>query len=284
MKYLKLMRVFHYTKNILIFLPLVFSGNLFNITMLIDCMLAFLAFSFMTSVVYITNDISDIQQDKMHPKKRERPLASGAITIANANILRIVLFIVAVILSLLSSKYHILANAILGLYFILNWMYSKGLKNQPLVDVAILATGFVLRVLYGSAINDIVVSNWLYLTIITFAFYLGLGKRRNEFRNLKGNDDTRKVLKQYNYEFLNNNMYMCLTSGIIFYALWTLDSPSTNVLIWTVPLLILVVMKYNLIIEGASDGDPVEVLLSDKLLLGLVLLVGCIMLFGVYGV
>jgi len=153
------------------------------------------------------------------------------------------------------------------------------LKNVPIMDIAILVSGFLIRVIYGGVICNIEVSNWLYLTVMAISFYMGLGKRRNEI--IKQGTESRKVLKFYNYEFLDKNMYMSLAITIVFYSLWCMDigavSNSLINIIWTVPLVLIICMKYSLDIEGDSLGDPVDVILSDKLLLGLALIYGLIM-------
>ena len=167
----------------------------------------------------------------------------------------------------------IYSSIILIVYLILNMLYSKFLKNIPIIDVICLVTGFVLRVVYGASIIDVEVSNWLYLTIISFSFYLALGKRRNE---LQAGTDTRVVLKYYNKDFLDKNMYMFLTLMIVFYSMWCVDASNIvkfdNKLIFTVPILMIICMKYSMNIERQSEGDPVEILFSDKVLMALVLI------------
>ena len=270
--YLKLMRIKHYLKNLLIFLPLVFSMSFYNAENNINTFIGFILFSFMCSIVYIINDLSDIEKDKKHPKKCKRPLASGEVSKKEAYLLLTVLAIIVVIGNIL-IKANIYSIIIFISYLILNILYSKILKNIPLIDVICLVIGFVLRVVYGASIINVEVSNWLYLTIISFSFYLALGKRRNE---LESGESTRKVLKYYNKDFLDKNMYMFLTLMIVFYSMWCVDNSNIikfgNNLIFTVPILMLVAMKYSLDIEGNSDGDPIEVLFSDKILMLLVLI------------
>ena len=153
------------------------------------------------------------------------------------------------------------------IYLAVNIGYSFGLKNVPILDVALLVSGFLLRVLFGSAITGVVISNWLYLTVVSISFYLALSKRRGELRRQR--NTTRKVLKYYHDDFLNKNMNMCLTLAIVFYSLWSADSANTY-MIWTVPLVICLCLKYFLTIDGNSDGDPVEVIFRDKTLLRLI--------------
>lgn len=270
--YLKLMRIKHYLKNLLIFLPLIFSMSFNNLENNINTFIGFILFSFVCSIVYIINDLGDIEKDKRHPKKCKRPLASGEVSKKEAYVLLIVLAIIVVIGNILINA-NIYSIIILLIYLVLNILYSKILKNIPLLDVICLVIGFVLRVVYGASIINVEVSNWLYLTIISFSFYLALGKRRNE---LVAGTNTRDVLKFYNKDFLDKNMYMFLTLMIVFYSMWCVDSSNIakfgNNLIFTVPILMLIAMKYSLDIEGDSDGDPVEVLLSDRILMLLVLI------------
>ena len=277
LEYLKLMRVKHYIKNLLIFLPLIFSMNFYNWSMDVKVILGFIAFSLTCSIVYIINDIQDVEKDRKHPKKCKRPIAAGTVSKKEAYVLAAVLLVIIVAINIL-GKLNIASMGILLLYLVLNILYSKKLKQVPLVDLVILVTCFVLRVVYGALVIDVLVSHWLYLTIISFSFYLSLGKRRNEMTKVEESEkNTREVLKYYTKDFLDKNMYMCLALTIVFYSLWCVDSITAekfnvNYLIWTIPLLIVICMKYSLNIEGDSYGDPVDVVLSDKILIALVIL------------
>lgn len=267
--YLKLMRVHHYIKNLLVFAALACSGQFFNPEKLTSGLLAFVSFCLISSVVYIINDIRDREKDSKHPTKCNRPIAAGKISVKNAWTLAAVLFAVVCVCNYLI--FNLTSSLLLLAYFVLNLAYSFGLKNVPIADIAILVSGFLLRILYGAIVTDIVISNWLYLTVIAVAFYFSLGKRRNELKQLGGNE-TRKVLKAYPLNFLDKSMTMCLTLANIFYALWSMDDNTAahynnDYLIFTVPLVMLITLKYSMTVEGDSDGDPVEVLLHDKILL-----------------
>ncbi|MBQ2854935.1 MAG: decaprenyl-phosphate phosphoribosyltransferase [Oscillospiraceae bacterium] len=267
-QYLKLMRPHHYIKNILVFAALACSGQIFNPQKFLADLLGFAAFCMISSVVYIINDIRDVEKDRRHPTKCRRPIAAGTVSIRNARILAAVLAVLAAVCNLM--VFHPVATALLVLYLLLNLAYSFGLKNIPIVDITILVAGFLLRILYGALVSDIVISNWLYLTVIALAFYFALGKRRNELKQL-GSGETRKVLKAYPVEFLDKNMNMCLTLAVVFYSLWSMADTTVaaygQYLVFTVPVVMLIMMKYSLNIEGDSDGDPVEVLLRDRVLL-----------------
>lgn len=274
-EYLKLIRIKHWFKNILIFMPIFFSKNLLNFNMFINLLLAFFIFSFTASIVYIINDIRDLEMDKKHSVKCKRPLASGAITKCNAIIIIVMLIILNI--SLMGFLYfknrNIYILYIPIVYLILNIAYSLKLKEIPIIDVAILVSGFVFRVFYGGIVVDITISYWLYLMIMFGAFYLGFGKRRNEM--LVGKK-TRHVLSYYNKDFLDKNMYVSLSLAIMCYSLWCVDNVTisrigNNFMIFTIPFLMLILQRYSLIIEGNSDGDPIEVIFSDKILLALIL-------------
>ena len=267
-KYLKLMRIHHYLKNVLVFAALACSGMLFNSRKFLNCLLGFIAFCMVCSVVYIINDIMDREKDRCHPTKCHRPIASGAVSVTQAGWLAAGLMLVALICNFF--VFSLPATLLLCGYLILNLAYSMGLKKIPIVDVVILVSGFWIRVLYGALITDIHISDWLYLTIVMLAFFLALGKRRNELKNLKGGE-TREVLKAYPVAFLDKMMYMCLTIAIVFYTLWTLTAETIaaygEYLVYTVPIVMMITMKYSMDIEGESDGDPVEVLVHDKFLM-----------------
>lgn len=284
-KYLKLMRVHHYLKNALIFVPLIFSGGLFG-AKFFAALLGFFAFSLMASAVYVFNDLRDVEKDRLHPVKKNRPIASGAVSPKRALWLAAGLVAVSIGLCVVASGASWQAVLVLIGYALVNVFYSMGLKNVPLVDIAILVAGFALRVLFGGAVVDVEISSWLYLTVVSGSFYLGLGKRRNEV--MRQGDQARAVLKHYTHAFLDKNMYMCLALTLVFYALWCVD-PATiarhgaSGMVWTVPLVMLIMMKYSLNIEGDSHADPVDVLLGDKMLLVLGAAYGIITLGVLYG-
>ncbi len=281
-KYLYLMRVHHYIKNILIFMPLIFSGGLFEWDSFVRTLLGTASFSLVTSAVYIINDIRDVEKDRLHPTKKNRPIASGAVAPAQAWLLMAVSLAAGIGLLALSGA-SAAGYALLLLYLVINIAYSMGLKDVPLLDIAILASGFLLRVLFGAVLTGTEVSEWLYLTVLSAAFYLGLGKRRNELQKRR-EGDTRKVLRYYTRDFLDKNMYMCLALLNTFYALWCKDITNEGraYAVWTVPIVILICMKYNLTVEGNSEGDPVEVLLHDKALLALCIVYGIVIMGMLY--
>ncbi len=270
--YLKLIRVKHWLKNGLVFLPIFFSINILNKEMLVLSILAFFIFSISSSIVYVINDIEDVEKDKHHPIKKNRPLASGKVSINEAKMIRAFLIILLGILLGIIGPYtdSIWVFLIPIIYIVMNILYSKILKNIPIIDVVIIVLGFLLRVMYGGVIVNVEVSKYLYLMIIFGSFFLGFGKRRNEI--IKNGDKSRESLKMYNQSFLDKNMYVAFALAIVSYTLWCTD-PTTiahignNYIFWTIPLLMIILQLYSLNIEGNSHGDPVEVILGDKKLL-----------------
>ena len=275
-KYLKLIRIKHWLKNVLIFLPLFFSGNLLQLNKIVLAMIGFFSFSLVASCVYMVNDINDVESDRKHPVKKKRPIASGEVKIKTAIAIIILFLIMATALSvfLFTKNKTVLILILPALYFGLNILYSMSWKNLPIIDVAILVSGFLIRVIYGAFIIDVELSNWLLLMVMFGSFYIVFGKRRNEM--LKNGDTSRKVLKMYNKEFLDKNMYVFLSLALISYSLWCGDAATiarvgNNYLIWSVPIIVMIFLKYSLDVEGNSFGDPIDVVSSDISLMALIL-------------
>ena len=257
---MKLLRVKHWMKNFLIFVPMFFGGTINEIEKWGRALGAFICFSLMASAIYVINDINNIEKDKLHPKKRNRPLPSGKISLKQAKSIVVILIIASLIPLVIMKIWW--AEILLIIYLIQNILYSYGLKDKPIIDVSILASGYIIRIYYGGIISNTEISGWLFLVVTAGALFMGLGKRRNEMKLKK----TREVLKFYTESFLEKNMYVCATLANVFYALWAMEFES-KVMLWSVPFFIVLMQKYSLNVEGESDGDPVEVILQDKLLI-----------------
>lgn len=280
------MRVKHWIKNGLVFLPLIFGRELFDCRGFFVTLGGMVSFSLLSSMVYIVNDIQDREKDRLHITKKNRPIASRQISVEQGVLLACILFTVSVIINFIISDGW--GFMVLLLYLCVNLGYSCfGAKNIAILDIILLVVGFFLRVLYGATITNIPISNWLYLTVIAGSFYMALGKRRNEIQGQ--GKKTREVLKYYTAEFLDKNMYMCMAIAIVFYSMWCLDVSASKFeysssIVWTVPVVLVLAIRYSFDIEnGTSDGDPVEVILKDKvlILLGMlyvILIVGIIYL------
>jgi len=226
-KYFKLLRVEQWVKNLFVFVPLFFSGNITNLGLLNKSVFAFVIFSLAASVVYILNDYNDIEADRKHPEKRRRPLASGAVSKAKALGILAGLIIVDVALVCLAQLYFHEPlwkfATIIGLYIVINIAYTFKLKHVPIIDIFIIALGFVLRVLAGGYITGIGISQWAILLTFVLALVLAIGKRRGELINAQVSGKTRKALDGYNVQFADIALSISVTLAIVCYLMFTLS-------------------------------------------------------------
>lgn len=288
---IKELRVKHYIKNGLLFLPLIFSGLLFATggKYFLDCIFGFIAFSGVASIIYLINDFVDVKKDRKHIKKRKRPYAAFMLNKFDMISMFIALLAEVFVVWFYCLNKNIVALCVLFGYLVMNLLYSFWLKNLPVIDIFILAACYVVRVYFGAVIIDVGVSKWLYLTIICASLYLGLGKRRGDFVQ-DSKSETRKVNKKYSYEFLDKNMSMCLTMCVIFYALWIVEYRVSSIshinsilFLASIPLVIFILMKYSLNIEkDKNSGDPIEVFLSDFVLIFAVLAFVVVLTLAIY--
>jgi 4-hydroxybenzoate polyprenyltransferase len=275
MKWLKELRVSHYLKNVLIFVPAFFGGVLTGEQNMKRMLVAFLCFCMGASAIYLVNDIKDMEKDRLHPVKCKRPVAAGEISVASAGAVSAVFIVCAYVLLLISGAGR---NAVIvfSVYLMINCLYSVfGCKNIPLVDVTILVAGFYLRVLMGAVVTHVQISPWLSLVIITGAGFLAFGKRRNEQRVV--GETTRSVLEAYPQGFLDRAMYSCMVMTNVFFALWCVLEKSEG--FWVLfPIVLLICLRYSMDLEQEQNhGDPMDVILHDKCLLTLGLAAGVIM-------
>lgn len=277
--FIKLIRPYHWMKNVLIFVPLLCSGRLLHLDDFVGVTVGFVSFSLLASAIYIFNDYYDIEADKQHPVKKHRPLAGGTVSKVQAKVLFIVLVFISFGLSLWAARDQA-ATIVLASYLAINIVYSVGLKHVAIIDVAILSAGFILRVLYGGMMCSVDISSWLFLTIMSFSFYLALGKRRGELLN--SGDKSRRVLRSYNVDFLTSAMNSFMTATFIFYALWA-NQQSHQAVLWSTLIVLLIFMKYSLIVSDKDSlADPADVLIGDKVLAALVLSYGLYMIGVLY--
>lgn len=287
---MRAMRVKHWLKNGLVFLPLLFSGSLMHLQDDVRGIASFFGFSLMASAVYIMNDIKDKEADASHPQKSMRPIASNAISVSAAIALSIVLVLASLCISVVWAVDALAATGTVLLYALLNVFYSFKAKDIAVVDVTILSVGFLLRVLYGGFYCGIVVSAWLCLCILALSYFFSLGKRRGEL--LQHGADMRPSLRMCSVGFFDKSMYVFMSMGLVFYSLWLSDrlkdmdgGGSSLAIILSVSVIVAVVpcLRYSSLIEsGSSDGDPVEVLLSDKWLIAFVILWIAVMIILLY--
>lgn len=262
--YASLLRIRHWIKNFIILIPAFYGGVVLQRDVLPRLLTGFLTFALCASAIYTLNDLCDIEKDRSHPVKCKRPLASGAVSRTEGIVLLCICTVAALVLDWLLCGLHIGA-LVPVLYLLLNLLYSLSWKNKPVTDIVILVSGFFLRMLYGSYITGVRISNWLYLTLIALSLFLAFGKRRNEKRSC--GDSTRAVLQKYSDTYLNSSMYMYLAIFLVFYALWSTDAGALPGMIYTTPLVIIMAMRYTYTLENDAHGNPVDMILGDKLLL-----------------
>ena len=261
------MRPQQWIKNLLLFGPLIFSMNLFDVTMVTRTALAFIVFSLAGSAVYLLNDVVDVEKDKAHPVKRNRPIASGKLPIKIALVFMAVIGAGSLVLAWDLSQ--TLAYIII-IYMVNNLFYSFKLKHIVLIDVGSLSLGFVLRVFAGAAVIGVEASPWLIMCTILLSSFLGFAKRRHELVLLgENNVNHRSVLAHYSPHLLDQLILISAASTVMSYALYTVNAKTvakfgTTNLIYTVPFILYGVFRYLFLIHNRKKGgDPAKVLLND---------------------
>ena len=263
-----LMRTHHYVKNIFIFLPLFFAQKITDQALLTNTIIAFLAFSILASAIYILNDYHDIEEDRLHPRKKNRPLASGAITKTQAIFLMIALSAASfTLITTLSVE----ATKILVAYAIINITYSLYLKHVAILDITIIATGFVLRLFIGSEVTNIPLSMWIVIMTFLLALFLALAKRRDDvLLYLDTGKKTRKVIDGYNLQFLDGAMMVMASVVIVAYTVYTtsqevIDRTQSEYIYLTAIFVILGIMRYlQITYVLKNSGSPTRIALTDR--------------------
>jgi 4-hydroxybenzoate polyprenyltransferase len=264
---MRLWRPKHWAKNAFVFMPVPFAlaaGAQLDATRFV---LGLLGFCLTNSAVYAFNDVLDAGHDRNHPEKRQRPVAAGRIAPAAALTSSVILFLVALALTWTTGSRP--ALALQGVYVIFNVVYSLGGKNVPLLDVFILSSGFVIRVLLGCALIDVTPSSWLLMCSSALALFLSLAKRRGDLARGLGSEQ-RPALRGYNVEFLNQAIAISAAMTLIAYALYCMEA---EVLIpgrefASLPFVLFGVLDYlRVAYLSNSGGSPVDVILSSPALL-----------------
>ena len=265
---IKLIRPHQYIKNLFIFLPLFFALKITDTSLLLNAIIAFIAFSLTASAIYTLNDYHDIEEDRQHPKKKDRPLASGAISKSQAITIMSVLFISGfTLMASLSLK----AVGLLAGYVVMNIAYSFYLKHVSIIDVSIIAIGFVLRLFIGSAVTNIPLSMWIVIMTFLLALFMALAKRRDDVLiYLDTGKKMRKVIDGYNLQFLDAAMVIMASVVIVAYTIYT-TSPeivariNSEHLYLTALFVILGIMRYLQIAFVLKDsGSPTMIVLKDR--------------------
>jgi 4-hydroxybenzoate polyprenyltransferase len=264
---LKTMRPRQWTKNVFVLAALVFDRQLFTLDSVLRSVGGMLLFCLLSSSVYIINDIRDVEADRQHPVKRNRPIASGKLPVPVAIGTVVVLLITTFTLAFFLSRQFFIIAAI---YFAFNLAYSMGLKNLLLVDVLIIAAGFVLRVAAGVSVIEVErFSPWLYVVTTLGALFIGFGKRRAEMMLLEQNaNNHRKVLDGYTLPFLDQMITIVSSTTLIAYSLYTFSAPnlpSNHAMMLTIPFVLYGIFRYLWLLQVKKEGGaPEEILLSDR--------------------
>lgn len=271
------LRLKQWVKNFFVIAPLFFSQKITEVPILARVSLAFFVFCLLSSSTYLINDVFDIQEDKNHPEKSKRPVASGKVSVTAAISLSVILLLVAVVCS------RFIGRQFLGLgltYWAINIFYTFYLRRLPILDVICIASGFVLRVIAGGIAVTVPASRWIFVTTMFLSLFLGFAKRRGEI-DLSGNNQnqtSRAVLKSYSIELLDQFLVICAAAAIMSYALFALSDYAlarfgTYNLIYTIPFVIYGVFRYFYLIHfSRSYENPTEVLFKDKPLVFTVIL------------
>ena len=274
---LKTMRPRQWTKNGFVFFALVFDKQLFHLPALLRTLAGFALFCLISSAVYIFNDLADIEADRQHPEKKKRPLPSGQLSQGAAWTAGILLVALTLPLGWMLSPFF---AGVLAIYFVMNLAYSRWLKHVPILDVMIVAAGFVLRVHAGTTLIEVErFSPWLYVVTTLGALYLGFGKRRSELALLAhGAGSHRKVLEGYTLPLLDQYITIVSAATILAYSLYTFSAPNlpeNHSMMLTIPFMAYIIFRYLYIINVTHDaGAPEEVLLSDRPMQIAILLLG----------
>ncbi|RMF92054.1 MAG: decaprenyl-phosphate phosphoribosyltransferase [Candidatus Schekmanbacteria bacterium] len=280
--YISLIRVKQWTKNLIVFSGLIFSENLFHPLQLEKSIAAFILFCFLSSSVYVINDICDLENDRQHPIKKQRPLPAGLISLKSA-----ILFALCLDIFVFVSAYYLNAVffKICVIYFVTFVTYSLFLKNVVILDVLIISCGFVMRAIAGAVVIEVRYSPWFMVCTFLLSLFLALAKRRHEIVLLNENATAhRKILEEYSTYFLDQMISVVTPSTIIAYTIYTLspDAISPN-LEYTVPFVVYGIFRYlYLVHQKGRGGRPELILLTDIPLLFNVMIWAALCVYIIY--
>lgn len=270
------MRPKQWGKNSFLFAALIFDRKLLNFTALWHTIAGAAIFSMLASAIYIINDIEDLESDRRHPNKKFRPIASGVLPINIARVIALLLVAVSIPSAYLLSPAFAL---ICGIYFILNYTYSKWIKHIPIIDVIMLASFYVLRVAAGVVLVQVdSFSPWLYVVTTLLALFIGFGKRRAEINLLEGDAiNHRRVFDGYSIILLDQLITIVAGTTIVTYSLYTFSAPNlpdNNAMMLTIPFVLYGIFRYLYLLQIELGGAPEDVVLTDRPLQGTIILYG----------
>lgn len=262
---LELLRVKQWIKNLLVFGALIFTNSITNSQLLLKTITAFFLFSFASSALYIINDIRDKKEDKLHPEKKNRPIASGSVPVSFALALALILAVLSAVSSFLISFPFFIA---LVSYMLLSFSYSMKLKHIVILDVLLVASGFVIRAAAGALVINVSISPWLLICTSLLALFVVLAKRRHEITLLSDASKHRKILEEYSLPMLDQMISVVTASTVIAYSLYAFTSPTAqkhNYLMLTIPFVLYAIFRYLYLIHKKNlGGSPESVFLKDK--------------------
>lgn len=281
---IKLLRPTNWVKNFVIILPVFFAGRLISLEYneLLNLGLTFLAFCFSSSLIYVINDINDVEKDRLHPKKSKRPIASGKVSI-NQSIAIIVFLALIIIVSFLYLPHSVIC--FVAAYIVINLFYCFGMKNFAVIDVTSISLGFVFRVLAGGEASNTLTTSWIVILIFLLMFSIALAKRRDDLILSQNNNEVfRKSQSGYTIQFIDIAKTISFTVTLVSYIIYSVSNDVMNrigsnyVYVTSLPVFLGIMRYIQLTVVYGKSGDPVDLLLKDKLLIGIVLL--WIIIFG----
>lgn len=270
---LSIIRPHQWIKNVFVMVPLFFGGSLLDSTDIIASLIAVLAFSFIASSIYCLNDIIDVEDDRCHPVKRNRPIASGKVSVKQGYVCMAMMVALSFGLATLIGEQAMGVAATLGTYFLLNIAYCLWLKRFAIVDVCVIAFGFVLRLLVGGLATCIELSNWIVLMTFLLTLFLSLAKRRDDVVRMNETGHApRKNTIRYNLEFINQAITITATVTLVCYIMYTVSPEvekriGTRYLYLTTVFVLLGILRYlQLTLVDNKSGDPTKTMLRDRMM------------------
>ena len=268
---IKVARPTHWIKNLFVFLPVFFGGGLLNTSEAVSAALTFLSFSLAASAIYCLNDIIDVNADRAHPVKCKRPIASGAITIPQAYGMLALSMLVSIVLMFLLPAGQTKTIFVIVAYFLINVAYCLRLKDYAIIDVCIIASGFVLRILAGGYATGVQLSKWIVLMTFLLTLFLAFAKRRDDVLRMNTTGQApRANTSRYNLTFINQAITITAGVMLVCYVMYTVSPEiiaqfATDKLYLTSILVILAILRYlQISFVDEKSGDPVKVALSDR--------------------
>lgn len=268
--FMRLIRPKQWIKNCFVFIPLFFGGELFNTEAIVAGVITFFAFSFAASSIYCFNDIYDVESDRRHPVKRHRPIASGAVTVKQAYLLMFLMLVLSIVISATLDSWE--AMGIILFYWILNLCYCAKFKQFAIIDVCIVAFGFVLRLLVGGVATDVALSKWIVLMTFLITLFMSFAKRRDDVvRMEKTGEPPRKNTSRYNLTFINQSITITASVTLVCYIMYTVSPEITEhfhtdkLYLTTVFVLVGLLRYIQITVVDQQSGDPTKIILRDRI-------------------